>query len=62
MMAAILAAAYAEGGRFDQAIAVAQRAMDLATGQNNAAMVAALKEQLKRYEAGSPFRDTGAPP
>jgi tetratricopeptide (TPR) repeat protein len=62
MMAAILAAAYAEAGQFDQAVAAARRAMELATRQNNAAMVAAIQAQLKCYEAGSPFRDTGAPP
>ena len=62
MMAGILAAAYAEAGRFDQGIAAAQRALQLATRQNNAAMVAAIQAQLKCYEAGSPFRDTGVLP
>jgi protein O-mannosyl-transferase len=62
MMAAILAAAYAEAGQFDQAVAAARRAMELATRQNNAAMVAAIREQLKCYDAGSPFRDTGGAP
>jgi protein O-mannosyl-transferase len=62
MMAAILAAADAEAGRFDQAIAAAKRAIELATLQNNAAMVAAIQAELKCYEAGTPFRDTGTPP
>jgi len=62
MMSAILAAAYAEAGRFDQAISGAQRALQLATSQNNAAMIAAIQAQLKSYQAGSSFRDTGTPP
>jgi len=59
-MVATLAAAYAEAGRFPEAITTAQRAMQLATGQNNVALTAALETQLKLYQAGSPFRDTGA--
>jgi len=62
MMAAILAAAEAEAGKFEQAVADARRAMDLATRQNNTAMVAAIRAQLKCYEAGAPFRDTGTAP
>jgi protein O-mannosyl-transferase len=59
-MIATLAAAYAEAGRFPEAVASAQRALQLAAGQNNAAPVAALEAQLKLYQAGSPFRDAGA--
>jgi len=59
VMAATLAAAYAEAGRFPEAITTAQRALQLATSQNNVALVAALESQLKLYQAGSPFRDTG---
>jgi tetratricopeptide (TPR) repeat protein len=62
MMAGILAAAYAEAGQFYQAVASAQYALQLAKRQNNAAMIAAIQAQLKCYEAGSPFRDTGATP
>ncbi len=62
MMAAILAAAYAEAGQFDQAIANGQRALEQATRQNNTVMITAIQEQLKSYEAGVPFRDAGAPP
>jgi Flp pilus assembly protein TadD len=62
MMAAILAAAYAEAGQFDQAVAAARRALQLATRQDNAAMVAAIQAQLNCYQAGSPFRDTGQSP
>jgi len=56
-MAAILAAACAEGGKFDQAIAAGRRALQLATRQNNATMVATIQAQLSCYERGSPFRE-----
>jgi protein O-mannosyl-transferase len=62
MMPAILAAAYAEAGRFNEAVVAARRALQLATQQNNAAMIAAIQAQIKCYEAGSPFRDTGPSP
>jgi len=62
MMAAILAAAYGEAGQFHEAVAAARRALQTATRQNNAAMIAAIQAQLNCYEAGSPFRDTGASP
>ena len=53
-----LAAAYAENGQFPEAVASAQRALQLATAQNNVPAVNALEEQLRFYQAGSPFRDT----
>jgi tetratricopeptide (TPR) repeat protein len=59
MMASILAAAYAEGGQFNQAVATARRALELAR-QDNATMVTTIQAQLKCYEAGSAFRDTVA--
>jgi Flp pilus assembly protein TadD len=62
MMAATLAAAYAEAGQFNQAVAAARRALQLAARQDNATMVAAIQAQLNCYEAGSPFRDTAASP
>jgi protein O-mannosyl-transferase len=55
-----LAAAYAETGHFPEAVATARQALQLAASQNNAraaAIITALQEQLKSYEAGSPFRD-----
>jgi Flp pilus assembly protein TadD len=55
-----LAAANAETGHFPEAVATARQALQLAVDQNNAgnaAIVAALQEQLKSYQAGSPFRD-----
>lgn len=62
MTAAALAAAYAEAGRFPDAVVTARRALQLAASQNNAAAVAALQTQLKLYQTGSPFHDTGATP
>jgi tetratricopeptide (TPR) repeat protein len=58
-IAATLAAAYAEAGQFPEAMTTAKRALQLATSQNNAALVAALEAQIKLYQAGSPIRDNG---
>jgi hypothetical protein len=49
-----LAVAYAETGRFPEAITNAKRALQLATSQNNAALVDALEAQLKLYQVGIP--------
>jgi hypothetical protein len=60
-----LAAAYAETGRFPEAIATAQRALQVATAQSNVALVNALLGQIGLYQAGRPLRDTSqtaAPP
>ncbi len=54
-----LAAAYAETGRFPEAIATAQRALDLATARTNSALMEPLRAQIALYRAGSPFRDSG---
>jgi tetratricopeptide (TPR) repeat protein len=62
MILRTLAAAYAEMGRFSEAIAISQRAMQLASAQNNVTLVASLQIQLKAYEAGSAFRDAGPTP
>jgi len=53
----ILAAAYAEAGKFELAVDAAQRALQLARSQNDAAMVATIQTQLESYKAGLPFRD-----
>ncbi|MGD0745856.1 MAG: tetratricopeptide repeat protein, partial [Verrucomicrobiota bacterium] len=50
-----LAAAYAEAGRFPDAVATAQRALQLAGTQTNPALADALRSQLKYYQAGMPF-------
>ena len=52
-----LAAAYAEAGRFDEAIATAERARDLARAQGDPALASRNEELLKLYRAGKPFRE-----
>ena len=50
-----LAAAYAEAGRFPEAIETGQHALHLAEAQSNTALAGALQSQLKFYQAGIPF-------
>jgi Flp pilus assembly protein TadD len=52
-----LAAAYAEAGRFPEAIAAAQRSLQLASVRNDLVRVTALQNRLDHYQAGLPFRD-----
>jgi tetratricopeptide (TPR) repeat protein len=52
-----VAAAYAETGRFPEAVATAQRAQQLAAAQNNPELVDALQGEIGLYQTGSPFRD-----
>ncbi|MGD0744055.1 MAG: tetratricopeptide repeat protein [Verrucomicrobiota bacterium] len=54
-MLGTLAAAYAEVGRFPEAVETAQRALQLAESQSNAKVADALRSQLKFYQAGLPF-------
>jgi protein O-mannosyl-transferase len=58
-IAGTLAAAYAEAGRFSEAVATAQRALGLAKAQTNDALIDALQSQIRLYQAGSPTRDAG---
>ena len=51
-----LAAAYAEAGRFPEAVETAQRALQLARAQSNIRLADALQSQMKFYEAGQPFQ------
>lgn len=51
-----LAAAYAECGRFDEAIQTIQRALVLTSAGEQAARVATLQRRLERYAAGRPLR------
>jgi tetratricopeptide (TPR) repeat protein len=59
---ATLAAAYAEAGRFPEAIETGQHAMHLAETQSNTALAGALQSQLKFYRAGIPFHGTEQAP
>jgi tetratricopeptide (TPR) repeat protein len=51
-----LAAAYAEAGRFGDAVQSAQKAIELARAAGQQEMAAHLEDELKRYEAGLPLR------
>ncbi len=57
MILGTLAAAYAEAGRFPEAVKTAERALTLATGQNNTALAETLRARIKLYQAGSAYRD-----
>ncbi len=52
-----LAAAYAEVGRFEQAISSAQRALELARGAQQAELATQISARLEQYRAHRPFRD-----
>ena len=52
-----LAAAYAEAGRFADAISAAQRALELAASQSNTVQVATLRAHIRLYQAGTAVRD-----
>ena len=51
-----LAAAYAETGRYQEAVATGRKALSQAQAQKNDKLAAALQEQIKLYEAGRPTR------
>jgi protein O-mannosyl-transferase len=51
-----LAAAFAEAGRFDEAIRTAQKAQDLARAAGKRDLVEELNGELKLYQAGHPIR------
>jgi tetratricopeptide (TPR) repeat protein len=53
-----LAAAYAEAGRFSEAVQIATQLLELARKQDNRRMVEALEARLALYRAGTPFRDS----
>ncbi|MGP8198119.1 MAG: tetratricopeptide repeat protein, partial [Limisphaerales bacterium] len=50
-----LAAAFAEAGRFSEAVETAQSALHLAGAQSNTGLVRQLQFEMKLYQAGSPF-------
>lgn len=52
-----LACAYAETGQFDQAIAVARQALNLATTQSNSDLANKLRLEIDLYETNLPLRD-----
>jgi tetratricopeptide (TPR) repeat protein len=52
-----LAAAYAEAGRFSEAVQTARKALDLATEQNKQSLAESLKANMRLYEAGTPCHE-----
>jgi tetratricopeptide (TPR) repeat protein len=53
-----LAAAYAEAGRFDEAVATEQRALELASASNLKGLAPQIQTCLQLYQAGKPFHQT----
>jgi Flp pilus assembly protein TadD len=51
-----LAAAYAEAGRFPEAVETARRALDLASQAGNRQLADGLRARIALYQAGRPFR------
>jgi tetratricopeptide (TPR) repeat protein len=58
VVAGTLAVAFAESGKFPEAIATALRAQKLAEAKKDFALVKTLDQRLKLFQAGLPFRDT----
>jgi protein O-mannosyl-transferase len=56
----ILAAAYAEAGRFPEAAQVSQKALEIARQQNQQTLVKDIEVRLRLYETGSPYRQPPA--
>jgi protein O-mannosyl-transferase len=56
------AAAYAEAGRFDEAMQTARRAMKLASRADNNAVYNAIRDELPLYELGLPYHQTAKTP
>ena len=52
-----LAAAYAEAGRFPEAIATARKALDIAAQHHLAQLTEGLNSRIKLYESHQPYRD-----
>ena len=52
-----LAAAYAEAGRFAEAVSTAQRALELAESQERARLAEQIGARLALYQAGQPYRE-----
>ena len=57
MISATLAAAYAETGRFADAVKTGLRAVQLANAEGNAARADSIRAQIELYQSGAAFRD-----
>jgi hypothetical protein len=51
-----LAAAYAEVGRFNDAVRVAQAAIEVLQASGQGAQAQPIQDRLKLYQAGRPYR------
>jgi hypothetical protein len=56
-----LDAAYAEAGRFAEAITTAEEARSLALAANNTELANQAAERLKLYRTGAPYHQTRSP-
>ena len=52
-----LAAAYAEAGRFQDAIAIVRGVLQAAIAQHNSAVAAKMQARIDRFQSGSAIRD-----
>jgi tetratricopeptide (TPR) repeat protein len=52
-----LAAAFAEAGRFEEAVETARRGLEIATRQNQTQLREGLAARMRLYEARKPYRD-----
>jgi tetratricopeptide (TPR) repeat protein len=57
MIYRVLAAAYAESGRFADAVETAKRGADLASRQGNPVLAVELQSNITLYQSGRPLRD-----
>ena len=60
IMVGTLAAAYAEAGRFHEAVATAEKACALATAANNQRLLEKNRQLLELYRGGKPYREAAA--
>ena len=61
IMVGTLAAAYAEAGRFDEAIAMAQKACTLASESGKPELLQRNQELMELYRAHKPYHETASP-
>jgi Flp pilus assembly protein TadD len=57
-----LAAAYAEAGRFAEAVQTARQALELARQQNKLSLAESMRAGIRLYEARKPFRESPSSP
>ena len=56
MLLDTLAVSYAAAGRFEEAIATAEKALNIAKETDRESLVVGIQERIKFYEAGQPYR------